>query len=580
MSTNDSHTSSNKGYVEITRSGVAGTQRHTLDGSHLIVGRNPQAQIVLDHTTVSRSHAELVFDPFGRWWVHDLRSTNGTYVNGTPVEERLLNPGDVIGIGDFTLRIHIPGVRGPRERSASQVPISHDVGPPLTSDDDATLITVLPQIVESPQINASHLTTVMALGRKLMSVEDPAMRLRTLCEFVVGSDFPGDSAVTIRMRDGKPTKVISGPFLRDRATSIPGRQVSIGVLKSLWETREPVLGSNGLFATQFANQGIRKIAVPHALRELAVVACPLDIEDNKIDVLYVEFPPSYGSAEWLTVVALAAEAFQQAELVWDMRRHVRQSAFVERDLQMARQIQDGLVPRELHIEGLDVAIGFEPCRWVGGDYVDAVPMPDGRVLLAIADVCGKGLQAALVASSLHTMVHATIDAGGTMSQLMDSCNNYLCSYLPEHSFVTMMLIAVQTATGEIEVINAGHPPAFAVNTDGRIRHLQSEQNVALGMMDSHTMDIRMEIERTVLDPDEVVMLYSDGLTELEDENQVPLGEARLSAEVVDIVRREPRATVEQYRERVIQRLKSYRGSKLAADDSTFLVARRPRSVAR
>jgi sigma-B regulation protein RsbU (phosphoserine phosphatase) len=571
MSTRDSQPSSDvKGYLEITRAGTSGVQRQPLAGSHLILGRNPQAQIVLDHTTVSRSHAELVFDPFGRWWVHDLRSTNGTYVNGTPVEERMLNPGDSIGIGDFTLRLHIQGARETRERADSYHPLA-DSPPQITADEDATLITVLPKVADSPQISASHLTTVMALGRQLMSVEDPAKRLRTLCEFVVGSDFPADSAVTIRMRDGKPIKVVSGPFLRDPSTPSPGRQVSVGVLKTLWDTREPVLGSNGMYS----GQGIRRLSMPNAVRQLAVVACPLDMEDNKLDALYVEFPPSYGTAEWLTLVALVAEAYQQAELVWDMRRHVRQSAFVERELQMARQIQDGLVPRTLHIEGLDVAIGYEPCRWVGGDYVDAVPMPDGRILLAIADVCGKGLQAALVASSLHTMVHATVDAGGNLSQLIHSCNTYLCSYLPEHSFVTMMLIAIDTATGELEVVNAGHPPAFAVGSDGRIRQLQSERNVALGMMET-----RMEIERSMLIGDELLVLYSDGLTELVDENQVALGEDRLSAELADIVRREPYATIEEYRERVIQRLTSYRGSQLAADDSTFLVARRPQSTRR
>jgi len=554
-----------KGFLEISRVGIPGVQRQTLSGSHLILGRNPQAQIVLDHTTVSRSHAELVFDPFGRWWVHDLRSTNGTYVNGSLVEERMLNPGDTIGIGDFSLRLHIPGAREVRERADSFHPLP-DAPAHLMADEDATLITVLPKITDSPQINASHLTTVMALGRQLMSVEDPAKRLRTLCEFIVGSDFPADSVVTIRMRDGKPTKIVSGPFLRNPSIPSPGRQVSIGVLKTLWDTREPVLGSNGMYS----GHGIRRLSMPNAIRQLAVVACPLDMEDHKLDALYVEFPPSYGTAEWLTLVALVAEAYQQAGLVWDMRKHVRQSAFVERELQMARQIQDGLVPRTLHIEGLDVAIGYEPCRWVGGDYVDIVPMPDGRILLAIADVCGKGLQAALVASSLHTMVHATIDAGGNLSQLIQSCNTYLCSYLPEHSFVTMMLVAIDTMSGELEVVNAGHPPAFAVSPDGRVRQLQSERNVALGMMET-----RMEMERSMLIGNELLVLYSDGLTEMVDENQVALGEERLSAHLADIVQREPHATVEEYRERVLQRLTAYRGSQLATDDSTFLVARRP-----
>jgi serine phosphatase RsbU (regulator of sigma subunit) len=535
----------------------------------MVLGRNPTAQVVLDHTTVSRSHAELVFDPFGRWWIHDLGSTNGTYVNGTPVEERMLNSGDTIGIGDFALRMHLSGTR---EKADSIHPPGYESPPQVAADEDATVITVLPKIVGSPQISAVHLKTIMALGRRLMSVEDASKRLRTLCEFVVGSDFPADSAVTIRMHNGKATKVISGPFLRDPSTpSSPGRQVSVGVLRTLWDTREPVLGSNGMYF----GQGVRRLSMPNAVRQLAVIACPLDVEDDKIDVLYVEFPPSYGTAEWLTLVALAAEAYQQAELVWDMRKHVRQSAFVERELQMARQIQDGLVPRALHIEGLDVAIGYEPCRWVGGDYVDAVPMPDGRVLLAIADVCGKGLQAALVASSLHTMVHATVDAGGTLSQLIHSCNAYLCNYLPEHSFVTMMIVAINTNTGELEVINAGHPPAFAVRSDGRIRQLQSERNVALGMIDA-----TMEVEHAMLMGDEVLILYSDGLTEMVDEHQEPLGEERLSVGIAEIVRREPYATVEDYRARLLQMRDNFRGSQLAADDSTFLIARRPRQYRR
>jgi serine phosphatase RsbU (regulator of sigma subunit) len=551
-----------KGFLEISRVGESALQRQPLLGSHIIIGRNPNAQIVLDHTTVSRSHAELVYDPFGRWWVHDLRSTNGTYVNGTPVEERMLNPGDSVSVGDFTLRLHIPGVR---DRAESIYPM-HDAASPITEDQDATLITVMPKSQEAPHINAIHLTTVMALGRRLMAIEDPAMRLRALCEFVVGGDFPADSAVTIRLRNGKPTKIVSGPFSRDRSAPDPARHVSVGVLKTVWDTREPVLGSNGFQSPS----GIRRLSMPNSIRQLAVVACPLDADDSKVDVLYVEFPPKYGTAEWLTLVALVAEAFQQAELVWEMRRHVKHSAYVERELQMARQIQDGLVPRSLHFQGLDVAVGFEPCRWVGGDYVDAVLMPDGRVLLAVADVCGKGLQAALVASSLHTMVRATVDAGGTLSRLIQSCNTYLCSYLPEHSFVTMVIVVIDTATGEMEVINAGHPPAFAVSSDGRIRELQSEENVALGMMPTE-----MDIERSMLIGDEVLVLYSDGLTELVDENQVALGVERFGSGLSEIVRNEPNASVEDYRARVIQMLESYRGSQLAADDSTFLIARRP-----
>ncbi|MCU0693941.1 MAG: serine/threonine-protein phosphatase, partial [Polyangiaceae bacterium] len=173
--------------------------------------------------------------------------------------------------------------------------------------------------------------------------------------------------------------------------------------------------------------------------------------------------------------------------------------------------------------------------------------------------------------SLHTMVRATVEAGGNLHQLVRNLNNYLCSYLPEHSFVTMVIVIVNTSTGELEIVNAGHPPPFAIGAKGHLRELQSEENVALGMIDAE-----FEVQRSMLIGDEVVLLYTDGLTELTDENQEALGVERLGSGLSRIVRDEPRGNVDLYRERVSQLLDGFRGSQLAADDSTYLIARRPR----
>jgi serine phosphatase RsbU (regulator of sigma subunit) len=551
-----------KGYLEITRRGEPGVRRVPLSDSHLIVGRNPAAQIVLDHSTVSRGHAELVFDPFGRWWVHDLGSTNGTHVNGLQVQERVLSPGDIIDVGDFSLRLH---VYTPRSNMDSGFPFPM----PRTEveDDDATMISVLPRSAQAPQINASHLSRVMALGRRLMAIDDPLMRLRILCDFVVGDGFPAESATMIRLREGCAPKILSGPFFRDNDAIRRPPYFSHSVLTTVWETREPVLASNA----PSAGAGIRRLSMVGALRQLVVVACPVDTEQSKMDALYVEFPSKYGTVEWLTLVAFAAEAFQQSELAWEVRKHAQAHAFVERELEMARQIQEGLVPKSLRFLGLDVAVGFQPCRWVGGDYVDAVLMPDGRVLLAVADVCGKGLQAALVASSLHTMVRVTADNGGSVHQLMDRLNNYLCNYLPEHSFVTMICIAIDPRTGEVECLNAGHPPAFIVASDG-VHQLQSEANIALGMMPTNLV-----AERSFLAEGEVLCLYTDGLSDRTGVDQEMLGTDRLADGFSSIVCESPHAPVEELCARLTQMLDNFSGSQLAADDSAFLVARRPRS---
>src|SRR4051812_11359572 len=90
--------------LEISDEAGHGT-RQIVSGQRLTIGRSADCQVRLDRTTVSRRHAELVFDPFQRWWVRDLQSRNGTQVNGESVSERMLAPGDTLTVGEFTLRI-------------------------------------------------------------------------------------------------------------------------------------------------------------------------------------------------------------------------------------------------------------------------------------------------------------------------------------------------------------------------------------------------------------------------------------------------------------------------------------------
>jgi hypothetical protein len=575
------------GLLEIYRSGSASVQdSHPLSGNRVLIGRNADASVFLDHATVSRPHAELVKGPFGRWWIRDLGSTNGTFVNGSQVRDRMVSPGDEIRIGLFTLRMLPPE----RPRLASLPPPPSDSGdptpkviagegshdepmplnpratPPMLEATGEVFEPVPPSTAGPPRISADHLSKCMALGRQLLSIEDAGGRLREVCRFLVGPSFPGTSAMALRLAE--TPRVLCGPEHR-YGPAAASAHYSRSVLDALRQTREPILASNSREPGDH-----RRLTLPADVRPLAVVACPLWDDATQLDALYVELPGSHGTEEWRTLVAFVADAFKQAELVWEMRRHVRASAFVERELEMARLIQDGLVPQNASFDHVDLAIGYQPCRWVGGDYVDAVPMPDGRILLAIADVCGKGLQAALVCSSLHTMVHAIVEGGGALVDLVQRMNRYLCNYLPQDSFVTMAFLALEPESGAIECVNAGHPPPLALRRDGTRRPLQAERNVALGIMDT-----TFEVERTVLAPDEVLLLYTDGLTELSDINRNLLGTERLGQAVGALVAQVGDLPLTKLKDGIVSMLDSFRGSQLAADDTTFMLARRLASAA-
>ncbi len=583
---------------------------YPLGGGQIVVGRNADAHICLDHETVSRNHAELICGPFGQWWIHDLGSTNGTYVNGSTVKDRMLNPGDEIRIGRYILYLRMPDARravpqtaaptpkvddprtvdeqSPRAQRAAPVAPPKPASPAVTAppapyptheespqsrsyDDDLTTIMRLPEGAPK-QISADHLTKTMQLRRKLMGIEDPLKRLSAVCGFIIGEDFPAQTAMVLRLRDPRQPKLLCEP--RQRPGAPDPAPLSRSLLDYVYETREPVVASNvtegeTMVGAYHQSKPKRKLTLPRMVRSLAVVACPLWEAGERVDALYVELPAQYGTEDWRTLMALIADAYRQAEQVWEMRENVRATAFVERELEMARTIQDGLVPSAEGIRKVDVAIGYEPSRWVGGDYIDAVDLPDGRVLLAVADVCGKGLQAALVSSSLHTLVRATLDSLGGLPKLARRTNRYLCSYLPTDSFVTMAILILDPRTGEVECINAGHPPPIVAKANGELRYLQSEENIAFGILDTE-----FELERSVLGPDEVLLLYTDGLFELMDLEGEPLGMDRFSQGVADIVKSQPRAKTESYKADLMAMLEDYRGAGLAADDTTYLFARR------
>lgn len=240
----------------------------------------------------------------------------------------------------------------------------------------------------------------------------------------------------------------------------------------------------------------------------------------------------------------------------------------EEELERAQRIQANLIPRDVEIQGLDVAIGFEPCYWVGGDYADAVPMPDGRVLLIVCDVCGKGLQAALVTASLHSCVHMAVQSASPLSQLIYTLNAYLRDALREESFVTAIIAAVDCVTGKIEYANAGHPPAMIVDARGNVRCLRYRQNTPLGLLPT-----RLTTNHTVLNAGEMLAMFTDGCTELCGEQTRFLGLDGLAGclarayvapdthEITDVGRHLKRSFA------------SHQGTAAPRDDLTFLLAR-------
>ncbi len=551
-----------RGVLNIYKGDVFVGRLHMV-GTRLVLGRSPDADVVLDSDTASRQHAELAKDERGRWWVRDLNSVNGTIVNNAEVRAHMLRSGDVIKIASFELRY---AEARPERQVARPQPLHRTR---VTITDGSGVIRALREL-ETPKIDASHLSGLIEFSGSLLATQQEGERLRALCELMLSAKFQGTSAVVFRLKrrvlDRIEPEVLFGPV---PASPVPP-YISRSALRAVLTNESPVLASN----TQNARQDAVEMSM--MVTEMSAVVCPVGKTDKTIDLLYVTLPVHYGTAEWLALSSLAAEQFEQAQTAWVARELAQKQAAVEQELARANEIQMGLVPTDFSAGGVDIGFGFEPSKWVGGDYVDAFETPDGRIFLTVMDVCGKGLQAALIATSLHTSVHLLMRQGLELAAIIKTLNSHLVRTLPDDSYVTMVAAVLDPRSGHLECVNCGHPPPMMVSPGGLSREVNAAEHVPLGFIE---MDVTSAEDELL--PGYLLAAYSDGLSELENESEEQLGSEGVARMIGEIFRasrsaRIGRASVGRSATALSaalrDRLEAYRGEAVVGDDTSFVIA--------
>jgi sigma-B regulation protein RsbU (phosphoserine phosphatase) len=201
---------------------------------------------------------------------------------------------------------------------------------------------------------------------------------------------------------------------------------------------------------------------------------------------------------------------------------------------------------------------------VGGDYYDFLTYPDGRIGIVIADVAGKGMPAALVMASLQAKVQALADTPGDTADMVGRLNRGIAGACPPNRFVTLFFAVLDPRSGELAYSNAGHNPPFLVRPNGEIAALEGG-GPPLGILPA----IRYQEEHGRMEPGDVLLLYSDGVTEAFN----PAGE-EFDERVKDVVvekRGEPAAAIV---EAVHEAVAAWTAGQPATDDITVVVARR------
>jgi phosphoserine phosphatase RsbU/P len=236
------------------------------------------------------------------------------------------------------------------------------------------------------------------------------------------------------------------------------------------------------------------------------------------------------------------------------------------DLEVARQIQFGLLPFEPFVQdGIAIATAMRPANTVGGDYFDVMPIGPERIAVVVGDVAGKGMPAALLMALLQGSLHTLVNAGLRGGELVRTLNAHLCKSLPSNRLITLFYAELETATGALTYVNAGHNPPFLLPAEGPTRRL-APNAMALGLV----VDTPFAADSTVLGRGDLLFLFTDGLTEAANPADQEFGDERLRA-ALEARRQAPGPSLI---EDVLAEVLGFCGPAKPRDDMTLLSLRR------
>lgn len=529
--------------------------------SPFVIGRSEQAQLSMPgDTMLSRQHCAFEWAGSG-WTVRDLGSKNGTSVNGESLlREHWLKPGDRVVAGRQIIEFE-KGRLEPGEKPRGPMEFVEDAGTPIRADStfiirlDAAKFQAKPVGASSMELDRANrrMEALVKAGRELASFRS----LENL--FDVTLDLALES---VGAKRGILMTIENGDLLA-RAHRGEGFKISSAVRDKVMRDRASMLVQD---ASADALLKASQTIVQQRVKSL--MAVPLQTETQVIGVLYVDSPNivhpfDADDLSLLTVFAnIAAIRIEHARLV-EVEHAER---LMMHDLEQAADIQRSLFPQSApKLPGLELSGRSLPCRSVGGDYFDYIPLADSRVLVVVADVSGKGLAAAILMSSLQARVQALAELETDVSKLVTRLNHSIKANTPDNKFITGFFAVLNPQTGEMEYTNAGHNAPVLARKSGHVELLTSGGPV-LGILPS----ITYSGGRTRLEEGDVLVMYSDGVSEAANVTGEEFGDEPVGQIAAACIGR----SADEVLMEIARQLRAFLGECAPTDDVTMLVARK------
>ncbi|HEY3821727.1 MAG TPA: SpoIIE family protein phosphatase [Polyangiaceae bacterium] len=525
----------------------------------LLIGRGSYNHVVLKDPRISRQHARIALETDG-CVVYDLGTTNGTFVNGTPVSRHPLRLHDEVSFGSLAFRITAGSQDARTDDSADlETPTLRDVGsvsrmlaagPPSSRDSSAQLPVVdLGQLEDAYDKLGTLYSFLQTISQTIDSTELLALIGAKTREIYQSSNGVG---IYLLARDNgssafKLVHFVGDPSAEPAPVSLPD------------EISRAILGSP---------KGVLAAPTPGRTTGGTRMYAPMIDQSETVGVIHVAADPRTGGFTRADIDLLSGMAAPAAMMLKNAKnqQESRQREHLRHDLELAAQIQKSFLPREvLSVEGVELFAEYRAAYSVGGDFYDVFWVAPDRLGVFIGDISGKGVAGALLMARISSEMRVAALAKIEPVQVLSAMNKALIARNQPDLFYTAVYLTLDVKTGDVVLANAGHPPPYCARSNGTLEEITEGAAAPVGIVD----DPQFEATLLRLGHGDSLVLYTDGVVEATSASGTLYGSNRLEQVLAQSDPR-PHAIAE----RILASVSEHLGDVPANDDLTLLICQR------
>jgi serine phosphatase RsbU (regulator of sigma subunit) len=542
-------------HLEVVSGPAAGTIH--LSQSPLTIGRDRRCELVLAHPHVSREHARIEAEE-GRYFLSDLGSKHGTSLNGKPVSTRSrLEAGDLISLSGIVLRFHSPAPQ----------PAEEDPAEPPNVDDNSTIImSTLDAKVSTDRLgevaSAAKLRAIMeiidCLGSTLKREEFLPRTLDSLM-----SVFPHAASSLVLLTEGGCEQLVPVASRCRGGTSQVAPPVSQTISSRALNQCEAILCGDTSVDQSFSksmsinNLGIRSFACIPLVRKDGSALGLLQLHSEHQGKMFRE--------EDLDILVAVAQAITMAMENLQLHQELLQQEKLQQELDLARDVQQHfLSAAPPSIPGYSFAASYHSARSVGGDYYAFIPLGQQQLALALGDVSGKGIAAALLMARLASDVRYAILAERDPGNALRAVNQELHEADLDDRFITLVLMVLDYQHHTLTIANAGHLPVLLRSPAG-VKQIGMDV-AGLPLMANPDPDEVYRVQQISMPEGGTLLAYTDGLIESRSPSGEDYGLQRLQQRLADAPAPKPAHLVDL----LLRETSDFSAGRPPADDLTLL----------